>query len=191
MNAIETDRLVIRNFTADDWRDLQEMIVQYEASEVGLYDHEWPTSSEEIKGVTGWFAGGDSFLAASLKTTGKVIGFIALNREDKPDQVEFNLGYVFNSDYHGQGYATEGCRAMLERAFGELVADSVVTGTAVANQASCRLLKKLGLHVTGESTGSMRTTADGKPIEFLGQTYAISRDEWLLLHPKTVMVSAN
>ena len=184
MNAIQTDRLVIRNFTPDDWRDLQEMIVQYEASEYGQYDHAWPTSDADIQGVAAWFAGGDSFLAVSLKTSGKVIGFIGLNREDKPDLVEYNLGYVFNAGYHGQGYATEGCRAMLARAFGELAAGSVITGTAAVNQASCRLLHKLGLCQTGESMGSLRTTADGKPIEFLGWTYAISREEWLVLQPR-------
>ena len=179
MNMIETDRLAIRNFTADDWRDLQEMIVQYQASALAQYDHEWPTGADEIKGVAGWFASGDSFLAACLKTTGKVIGFISLNPEEVKDRTVFNLGYVFNSDYHGHGYASEGCRAMLARAFGPLAADEVITGTAVANQASCRLLQKLGLRVTGESTGSLRNTPEGKPIEFLGQTWAITRAEWL------------
>jgi hypothetical protein len=40
------------------------------------------------------------------------------------------------------------------------------------------LLERLGFKRTAESTGSFRNTEDGKPIEFLGYTYAISRDEW-------------
>ena len=51
MNAIETDRLVIRNFVIDDWRDLHEMVVKYQASEYAHYDHQWPTEAEEIKGI--------------------------------------------------------------------------------------------------------------------------------------------
>ena len=178
MEAIYTDRLVIRNFKSDDWEALLEMILQYEASEVAAYDHQWPTTPDEIKGVTEWFASGDHFVAVCLKDTGRFIGFVALNPEQKEDTREFNLGYVFNADYHGKGYATEGCRAILTRGFDELKADRVITGTAAVNVASCRLLEKLGFKKTGQSTGSFKNTPDGKPIEFLGYSYAISREEW-------------
>jgi hypothetical protein len=49
MTAFETNRLVIDNFRVDDWSDLQEMIVQYQASAYASYDHEWPTSKKEIE----------------------------------------------------------------------------------------------------------------------------------------------
>jgi ribosomal-protein-alanine N-acetyltransferase len=181
MTAIETDRLAIRNFHADDWPDLREMILQYQASAYAQYDHPWPTGTDEIKGVTEWFAEGDSYLAVCLKTTSKLIGFIALNPHEEQDDLEFGLGYVFNADYHGKGYATEGCRAVLDYAFGQLGADRVSTGTAAANHPSCRLLRRLGLRETGQGTASFRKTQDGKPIEFVSLSFAISRDEWLVL----------
>jgi RimJ/RimL family protein N-acetyltransferase len=179
MTALETDRLAIRNFHADDWCDLQEMILQYQASEYAQYDHQWPTSTDEIKGIAAWFAEGDSYLAVCLKTTGKLIGFIALNPHEEQDDVAFGLGYVFNADYHGKGYATEGCRAVLDYAFGRLGADRMSTGTAAANHPSCRLLRRLGLRETGQGKASFRKTQDGEPIEFVGLSFAISRDEWL------------
>jgi len=178
MITMETERLFIRNFNVNDWEDLYEMIVQYESSEYALYDHQWPTSTEEIKGVTKWFADGDSFLAVCLKETGKFIGFISLSESKKEDGQEFNLGYIFNFNYHGKGYATEGCRALVDYAFEQLEADRVITGTAAENRASCRLLERLGFRKTDESKGSFRNTQDGKPIEFIGHTFAISRDEW-------------
>ena len=58
MIPIETERLVVRNFTVDDWEALHEMIVQYEASEYAAYDQQWPTSAEEVKGIAEWFARG-------------------------------------------------------------------------------------------------------------------------------------
>jgi ribosomal-protein-alanine N-acetyltransferase len=177
MEAILTDRLSIRNFRVDDWRDLQEMVLKYEASEYAQYDHQWPASEEEVQGVAKWFAGGDGFLAVCLGA--KVIGFVALNREEDQSASVYNLGYVFNEDYHGYGYATEACRAVLDRAFGVLRADHVVTGTAAVNTPSCRLLERLGLRKISESTNSLRERADGTPIEFLGLTFAVSRDEWL------------
>jgi ribosomal-protein-alanine N-acetyltransferase len=189
MTAIETDRLAIRNFDVGDWEDLHRMIVQYQASEVAKYDHQWPTSAEEIRGVAEWFASGDSYLAVCLKGTGEFIGFISLNRREEED-LEFGLGYVFNPDYWGQGYATEGCGAVMDYAFGQLGADRVTTGTAAANERSCRLLRRLSMRETGQSTGSFWKTPDGEPIEFLALSFALSRDEWLGLDRQMGLASA-
>jgi RimJ/RimL family protein N-acetyltransferase len=175
---LETERLAIRNFTISDWEALYELISQYESSEFAAYDQQWPTSPEEIKKITEWFASGDSYFAVYLKDTDRFVGFVALNQEQKEDCREFNLGYIFNFDYHGKGYATEACQAALGHAFKRFQAERVVTGTAAVNRASCRLLERLGFKKTDESMASFRNTRDGKPIEFLGYTYAISNDEW-------------
>jgi ribosomal-protein-alanine N-acetyltransferase len=179
MTSMETERLIIRNFDSDDWQALQEMIIQYESSEYAVYDHKWPTSAEEIKGVAEWFAGGDRFLAVCLKETGRFIGFISLNKKGKEDCQEFSLGYVFNFNYHGKGYATEGCRAIIDHAFSRLGADRIMSSTAAANYPSCRLLNRLGMRKTGEGTASFWKTEDGKPIEFPSFSFTLSRDEWL------------
>jgi len=161
MTMLETERLTIRNFRISDWEALHEMISQYVSSGLAAYEpHQWPTSPEEIRKITEWFASGDSYFAVCLKDTDRFIGFVALNPEQK--EREFNLGYVFNFDYHGKGYATEACLAVLSHAFDLLQAQRVVTGTAAANTASVRLLERLGFRKTSESTGS----------------FEMSRDEW-------------
>src|SRR5512136_1774824 len=53
--------------------------------------------------------------------------------------------------------------ATLDRAFGTLQADRMVTGTAAVNHAS-RLLERLGFRKTGEKTESFKTGEDGKPV---------------------------
>jgi len=161
--SLETDRLIIRSFSPDDWQDLQEMAIQYQASEWAKYEDPWPTSTEEVKGMAKWFASGDDYLSVCLKTTGKLIGLIAINRRKEQEERVHNLGYVFHPDYHGQGYATEGCRAAMDYVFGQLAADGILTGTHPANEPSVGLLKKLGL----------------KGID--GGEFAISREEWLAL----------
>ena len=40
MTPITTERLEIRNFRADDWAELQEIIVQFQDSQYSDYDHE-------------------------------------------------------------------------------------------------------------------------------------------------------
>ena len=178
MTMLETERLIIRNFQSSDWQALYELIVQYQASEFAPYDHQWPTSQEEIRKITEWFADGDSYMAVCLKGTSQLIGFVSLNPEQGDDQRQFNTGYVFNSDFRGQGYAAEACRAVLCHAFDQLQAYRVVTGTAALNQASCRLLEQLGFKKVGEETTSFKTAEDGKPIEFIGYRYAILKNEW-------------
>jgi ribosomal-protein-alanine N-acetyltransferase len=179
VRPIETDRLVIRNFRADDWPDLQEISVKYKASEYAQYDQEWPTSADEIKGMVKWLAEGDRFFAVCLRSTGKVIGLIALN--PKPDQGDrvYGLGYVFNSDYYRQGYATESCRAIVDYAFDALQADRLTVGTALANEPSRRLLKKLDFKESGRGITSFRKAPDGTPIEFASLSFALSREHWL------------
>jgi RimJ/RimL family protein N-acetyltransferase len=180
---LETERLIIRNFQSSDWQSLHELIVQYQASEFAPYDQQWPTSQEDIRKITEYFAGGDNFMAICLKNTQQLIGFVSLNPEKGDVERQFNMGYVFNSDFHGQGYAIEACRAVLRRAFDQLQACRVVTGTASINQASRRLLEQLGFKKVGEETASFKTTEDGKPIEFLGWRYAILKEEWQNSNP--------
>jgi len=162
MDPIQTERLTLRNFTKDDWSDLREMILQYAASPYAKYGHPWPTSEEELKGVTEWFASGHTYLAVCLRPEGTFIGFVSLNPRDDCPGATLNLGYIFNSDYHGKGYATEACQAALHRAFTELGADRILTGTARENEPSCRLLARLGLRPTVEPEGM----------------YTLSREEW-------------
>jgi ribosomal-protein-alanine N-acetyltransferase len=178
MSILESERLLIRNFKTSDWEPLHEMIKQYESSELAAYDQQWPTSPEEIKKITEWFAGGENYLAVCLKTTGRFIGFVSLNPEQKEDCREFNIGYIFNFNYHGKGYATEACRAVINHAFDRLQAQKIISGTAAENIASCRLLERSGFKRMAESMSSFKNNEVGKPIEFVGCLYAISREEW-------------
>ena len=161
MQTIQTDRLTIRNFRLEDWRDLHEMIGQYQASEYAQYDHKWPTSEKEIQDVAKWFSEGDSYFAVCLQTTGKLIGLVAQNRKEREDGLTFGFGYIFNFDFHSQGYATEACQSVLEHAFQQLGAVRMVTGTAAENQPSCRLLARLGFR------------------EIDGGEYELSHEKWL------------
>jgi ribosomal-protein-alanine N-acetyltransferase len=163
MTSLETDRLIIRNFRSDDWQQLQELAVAYQASEAAQYEEPWPTSTEEVKGMAGWFAGGDDYLAVCLKDTGQLIGLLAINRRDDAEGQVHNLGYVFHPGYYGQGYATEACRAAMAYLFDELAVDGILTGTHPDNGPSVRLLERLGL----------KQVARGE--------YAISRGEWSAL----------
>jgi [ribosomal protein S5]-alanine N-acetyltransferase len=161
--SLETDRLTIRNFRPDDWQELRELAIAYQASEEAKFEPPWPTSEEEVQGMATWVSGGDSYLAVWLKETRKLIGLIAIERREGQEQRLHNLGYVFHPSYHGHGYATEGCRAAMAYVFENLAADGILTGTHPENTSSVALLDRLGLRAIG------------------GGEYAISREEGLAL----------
>ena len=167
--------MIIRNFSPDDWCELQEIFVDKEASEYSFSDYPFPTGEREVKEITNWFSQGNSFLAVYEKVKKKIIGYIAINSEK---QSEYNLGYCLHSDYQDKGYATEACIAVVNYVFSNFNAEKFVTGTAVSNTPSCKLLTKLGFRKTGESVTSLRKDNEGKPIEFIRASYELTRDTW-------------
>jgi [ribosomal protein S5]-alanine N-acetyltransferase len=175
MINVSTSRMLIRNFFPDDWRELQQIILDKEASKYAFSDYPLPTSEREVKEMTNWFSQGDSFLAVYEKADKKIIGYIAINSEK---QFEYNLGYCLHSDYQNKGYATEACIAVVNYVFSNLNAEKFVTGTAVSNEPSCKMLTKLGFTKTGESVTSFRKDEEGKPIEFTGASFELTRDTW-------------
>lgn len=178
MIELETERLVIRNFKPDDWTALREMILQYQESDFAVYDHQWPTDEDKLQGVCQWFSEGDRFFAVCLKQSPTLIGFVSLG-PSQDDSAAFDFGYVFNFDYHGCGFATEACRKLLEYTFESLGATRITTGTAQANEPSCRLLANLGFRKTGESKATFERDDREEQVEFTALSFAITRKEWV------------
>lgn len=177
MRKLETSRLLMRNFVQEDWPPLQEMIIQYMSSLYAVYDHQWPTSEEEIKGICSWFAGGDNYLAIRLKEDDRFIGYICLNPTD--ENGVYHVGYCLNFNYHGNGYAFESCKALVTYAFSELKALKIVTGTAAENQPSCKLLNRLGMKKISEASASFCNDENGSPIVFSGINFELTRESWI------------
>lgn len=161
MISKKTNRLVLRNFQADDWQELQNIIVRYQESEYAQYDHEWPTAPQKIKEIIAWFAAGDSYLAVCLETTRKLIGLIAIDRREAQVARVHNLGFIFHPSYQGQGYASESCRAAIHYVFTELSAEQMLAGTHPDNTPAVSLFKKLGF----------KEIAQGK--------FSLSRGAWM------------
>lgn len=179
MISRETERLFIRNFRMEDWEELLEIGQMYEATEVAKYDQKWSQTPEEMKKAMKWLSSGDSFAAVELKSNTKLIGLIQFQRkEDFTSDIVHGFGYIFNSDYHGKGYAIESCRNILEYLFNDLNVDKVIAGTAVPNKPSCKLLEKLGFTEVNRKKRHFRKDSEGNPIEFLAAEYALSADEW-------------
>jgi len=62
-----------------------------------------------------------------------------------PDPSEIELGYRLKRKYWGNGFASEGSRALIQRGFEELNLDVIVATADPENRASRRVMEKVGL----------------------------------------------
>jgi len=89
------------------------------------------------------------FWAVCLKENKKVIGHVYFNQEEPMEFNTWELGYVFNPKFYGQGYATEACRRILKYGFEEKKAHRIVAGANVKNESSWKLLERLYMRREG------------------------------------------
>ncbi|BBF44393.1 acetyltransferase, GNAT family [Lachnospiraceae bacterium KM106-2] len=173
MKEIKTDRLVVRRFREEDAEDLYEylsnpVVVKYED-----YD---PFTKEAAMGEAKRRAGDENFWAVCLKE-GKVIGNLYFAKS------EFNtweLGYVFNETYWGNGYATESARALIDDAFRNEGIHRVAAECNPENQASWKLMERLGMRREGHLKNNLYFNVDekGNPIYQDTFLYGLLREEW-------------
>lgn len=178
---LETERLVLRQFTESDVDNLVELDSDPEV--MRFINGGRPTSRREIESDVlpafldyyGRFAG-YGFWAAIEKSGGRFVGWFHFRpaKAAPPDGVE--LGYRLLKSVWGKGYATEGSRALIHKGFAELGVERVVAFTMVVNVASRRVMEKAGLRL-------VRTFHQPWPDYIEGEEegdveYALLRSEW-------------
>jgi RimJ/RimL family protein N-acetyltransferase len=114
-------------------------------------------------------------LGVELAATGELIGDVILfwhSREHNGGEV----GYVFNPEFAGHGYATEAAHAVLCLGFDELGLRRIIARIDERNDASARVLERLGMRLEARLVqnelfkGEWSTELD----------YAMLADEWSL-----------
>lgn len=119
-----------------------------------------------------------------VELDGEVVGDLMLKVEDAWAQAEVadrargvqaELGWVLHPGHAGQGYATEAVRALLRICFEELGLRRVTANCFAANEASWRLMERVGmrreLYAVSESLHRSGEWLDG-------MGYALLADEW-------------
>jgi len=180
-DALETERLRLRPFTPDDVENLVELDGDPEVMRYITGGRPTPREEIESRELPAFLAyyersDGYGFWAAVEKATGEFIGWFHLR--PPPDGVadEPELGYRLKRSAWGKGYATEGSRALIERAFADLGAQRVWAGTMVVNTASRRVMEKAGLRYVRTFHADWPEKIDGD--EEGDVEYALTRAEW-------------
>lgn len=146
---IETDRLLLRNWTKDDLDDFFEYAsVPGVGERAGWKPHENKEKSLEI--LTHFIEGKHTF-AICYKENNKVIGSLGIEKYGLEEQLsEFfdykgrSIGYVLSKDYWNKGLMTEAVKAVIDYLFNTLDYDFLLCGHFDHNLASKRVQEKCG-----------------------------------------------
>jgi ribosomal-protein-alanine N-acetyltransferase len=167
---LETERLIIRQFTFDDLEALidlrsDEDVIRY----IGKRKLQNPEAIAKRLGfyIDCYAKYGYGMCALVWKETGEMIGWCGLQPLEETGETE--VGYGMSKKFWGRGIGYECARAWLEYAFTKTAARRIVAVAAPENKGSRRIMEKCGMRY--ERTG-----------EHYGMTcvfYGISKDEFL------------
>lgn len=166
---LETSRMYIRAFCRSDTNDLHEILGD---SETMMNCEPAYTIEKTQQFLQEFCIKKGSALAAVLKDTQKVIGYILFHALD--DAV-YEIGWIFNKKYWRNGYAYEACSAVIAYGFQELGLHKIVA-EAIDRTKSVALMEKLGMRCEGIQKSQTRDNS-GKWADLY--LYGLLRDEVL------------
>lgn len=112
-------------------------------------------------------------VAVTLKETREIIGAVGCFWATKPHRC-MELGYWLAEPYWGRGFAAEAARALVSYVFRDFEVERVQAHCVVGNDASARVLEKLGLKFEGIA----RSAVFRRERFWDVRRYAVLRGEW-------------
>jgi RimJ/RimL family protein N-acetyltransferase len=168
--TIQTERLVLRAFHADDTEPLFQLMQDPEVVRY-IGDRRIPTRQEVWRAIAGWIGHwalrGYGLWAVDDRESGELVGRIGLiNPADWPGP---EVGYTIGKRWWGLGLASEGARAAMDWGFRNGDFGELISLIDPDNAASISVARKLGESLKGE------TDLWGHRV----LVYAITRDAWV------------
>jgi len=148
---IETERLILRNMTPDDWQAAFRWCGDPDVARYMVYPVY--TRAEDVK--TLWLDTLDPDdpdecdAGIVLKETGELIGSGGLFY--KPENDLWTIGYNLRKDQWGHGYAGEAILGILEHVRTQREVRGIQGSFAIENNKSRRVMEKLGMSYAGET----------------------------------------
>jgi len=177
--TVRTERLTLRAGTADD---VEATFAYRRLEPVARWITQLPADLETYRAA---FTD-PARLAATMivELDGRIIGDVMLKVEDAWAQAEVadqargaqaELGWVLDPAFTWHGYATEAARELLRVCFEDLGVRRVVAGCFADNEASWRLMERIGMR---RETHSVRDGLHRSGQWLDGYAYAVLADEW-------------
>ncbi len=173
MIAIETDRLLLRNYRVTDFADI---FNYFSDEEVSRYEDFYPMSEEQVRNIITEWQDMDNRLVAELKSEQKVIGSAGYWIDEEGHHC---IDYDFNPKYCGQGYATEAGYALVHYLFESMDIHAVYGDCDVQNVSSWKLLERLGFQrLRRLDNQSYKNDKMGNPILISTFLYGLDKEQF-------------
>lgn len=147
MNILETERLVLRQFSAEDAAFILELV--NEPSFIQNIGDRRVRTLEDAQAyilngpIASYAKNGFGLYLVALKETNEAIGMCGLIKRQTLEDVD--IGYAFLPKFWSKGYAVESAQAVKAYAKDVIGLKRIVAITDPANAGSIRVLEKLGL----------------------------------------------
>ena len=147
----QTDRLILRPFDLDDVKDLVDFlsvddpmiqrVVGIKPDAESIHSYWGPMRLLSPRGNPSWLS-----LMVELRAEARVIGTVGFGvRVIDLEHRHGSIGWSLHPAYRGQGLATEAAATLLEFLFRDLGLHRVSARTGIDNEASWRLMERLGM----------------------------------------------
>ncbi len=168
MPTLTTERLVLRPMRVSDAFDMYEYAHREDVTEYLLWrPHPSIADTREyLASIEHRYAACDFYdWAVTLADSGKMIGTVGFTRIDLSNGLG-EIGYVLNPEYHGRGIATEAAQKILDFGFERLGLHRIEAKFMQGNEASLKVMKKLGMTFEGYHKDSMLVKGEYKTIGY-------------------------
>ena len=167
---IETERLILREYTTEDFEALFEIVSDPEV----MQHYPCPFDEERTKNWIQWNIEnyekyGFGLWAMVLKETGEFIGDCGLSLQNIDGKILLEIGYHVHKKYWRNGLASEAARATRDWVFQSTEYDCVYSYMKYTN---------VGSYSTAAANGMKKIKEYPDEKNEISYAYAISRDEW-------------
>jgi ribosomal-protein-alanine N-acetyltransferase len=156
---IRTARLVLQPFATDDAEELLAVFREPSVRKYLLDDERvsrnW-LETEIAWSETGFAESGHGLWCLRATPAGPIVGFAGFRPFFDPPELQLLYGLL--PGHRGEGLATEASMALIRYAFEELGFDRVRAATDAPNEASVRVLERLGMRRIRETEDGMYGT---------------------------------
>jgi len=175
---VQSERLDLRRFRADD---LDELAAVFAKREVWQHPYGRAFTREESadflrRQIEEWETCGFGCWLAIQREPRRVVGYVGLSVPVFLPEIlpAVEVGWRFDPDVWGLGYASEGARAALREAFATLRLAEVTSVPQADNPRSSRVCERLGMRFSRKVV----IPANERRGELEGLLYVMSREEW-------------
>lgn len=174
MNVIiETERLLLREYTLEDFEALFEIM----SDEETMKHYPAPFDEERVKGWIVWNIEnynkyGFGLWAVILKETNEFIGDCGITIQNIDGELLPEIGYHINKMYWRRGFAKEAAKA---------VRDWVFTNTDYDEIYSYMKYTNVGSYSTAIANGMRKVKEYHDPKNDISYAYSITKEKWFKL----------